>query len=293
MSEWKIQFADIEICSHCNARCIFCPVSRSPLPRRIMTQETFALVLQKLQPVALQWVTFNHYNEPLLDNDFLWRASLLTQYKIKLRLYTNAIGLVPRLARQLSELQVIESIVVNIPSADPQEYRRLMGIPMPPTLLDNIQAAVDCGLWVRLCINGPLELAMANKTGLMGLVKRDSSRRCDYYLNHPHDRAGLLKNPMVRSKEPWRDILHGCQRISEHVHVTVEGKVFLCCQDYYQKHIWGNLMVQSLQEIWESPQVEHYRQWIQGSQEAPSDFICRQCVELRRICTVMPKLDSR
>jgi hypothetical protein len=247
-----------------------------------MSQELFAIILQSLSSLPLSWVALNHYNEPLLDPQFLDKASLLARYGRRLRLYTNGILLSPQYSRTLAELGIIESVVVNIPSPNPVEYNELMGIKMSDCLLPNICAAAEHGFKIHLCVNGLPENARKNKEKLKEILDSKSKRKWKAYANFTHDRAGVLKNQFVTSKGIWNGSMAGCQRILEHIHINIAGKVFLCCQDYYQKHILGDLLKESVPEILYGDVAVEYYGKIFGYTPSPPDFICRSCAELRR-----------
>ena len=62
------------------------------------------------------------------------------------------------------------------------------------------------------------------------------------------------------------------------MHVTPHGKCVLCCQDYFDQYVIGDLHTESLDEILGGPQMALYRRWLYGMEEAPQDFICRHCI---------------
>ena len=62
--------AHIETCSHCNARCVFCPVSEHTVKPRTMDQGVYAIVVHKLAAAGITSLSLNAYNEPLLDRLF-------------------------------------------------------------------------------------------------------------------------------------------------------------------------------------------------------------------------------
>ena len=65
------------------------------------------------------------------------------------------------------------------------------------------------------------------------------------------------------------------------VHITSHGKWVLCCQDYHEQHVIGDLNEQSLDEILGGPKMALLRRWVYGLDEAPTEFICRNCVFAR------------
>jgi hypothetical protein len=277
-----IRYVDVEISSHCNARCRFCPVAADPLPRRLMAQDVFARILDAVASAPVQWVSLNHYNEPTLDPGFLDKVRLLAERHLALRLFTNATRLTAVMAAELVRLGNVDEVVVNLPSVDPAEYRERMGIRMFPDLLDRLVAAARLALPLNICVNGEPAAARRNLDRITawfaaaGVTVRG-------YVNATHDRAGLLgAGGDVLVSGRWLGGLGGCRRVFEHLSVNVEGKVFLCCQDYHQEHVLGDLLSQSLDDILRGEEATRLRRQIFGDLGAPESFICRSCLELNR-----------
>jgi hypothetical protein len=55
----------------------------------------------------------------------------------------------------------------------------------------------------------------------------------------------------------------------------------LCCEDYDEKYVVGDLTRQTVREVLEGEELALMRKWIYGLEEAPADFICRKCVFAR------------
>jgi hypothetical protein len=52
----------------------------------------------------------------------------------------------------------------------------------------------------------------------------------------------------------------------------------LCCEDYDEKHVVGDLTHESVTEVLTGSRFALLRKWVYGIEEAPADFICRGCV---------------
>ncbi|HVR99359.1 MAG TPA: SPASM domain-containing protein, partial [Thermoanaerobaculia bacterium] len=64
----------------------------------------------------------------------------------------------------------------------------------------------------------------------------------------------------------------------QHLHITPQGKCVLCCEDYDEYHVVGDLTVSSVDEVLRGPELARMRRMIYGLEEAPPNFICRNCV---------------
>lgn len=58
----------LEISTHCNRRCVYCPQSVDALPAEFMSWELLIAVMQRLKDIGWSGpVSYNNFNEPLLD----------------------------------------------------------------------------------------------------------------------------------------------------------------------------------------------------------------------------------
>ena len=70
---------------------------------------------------------------------------------------------------------------------------------------------------------------------------------------------------------------YGGSRPIEHVHITAAGRVVLCCQDYEEQWVAGDLNTDSLESILKSPAYARLRRLAYGLEPAPDQFLCSGC----------------
>ena len=68
-----------------------------------------------------------------------------------------------------------------------------------------------------------------------------------------------------------------CYVPAEMLIVTVSGDVVLCYEDARRQHVFGNLMEQSLVEIWTSDRFTAAREWLARGERAKISGACSQC----------------
>ncbi len=117
---------DIETCSHCNARCQYCPVSLDPKPKHVMPLDLFEHIARQIAPHQPDWVALNNFSEPLLDPFFLERCRCLENLGLKIALLTNASIMKPAILEYLKRANVLRFVVMNFASDDPEEWGFLM-----------------------------------------------------------------------------------------------------------------------------------------------------------------------
>lgn len=276
---------DIETCRQCNARCQFCPQSVSPKSRGVMPMDLFSLILSRLAGTTPEWVAFNHYGEPLVDPFFRERVELLRERKLQLGLYTNGVLLKDALVDFLAEGGVYK-IVFNFPSLDPAEWCELMQ--MREQSYWKARRAIEYSLTtcsnlpqgIGISVNGVTETQPAR----VNAIKEHFSTfgRVQVRSEFSNSRAGAIQNELVQitSRTAWRQY-GGCDRIARHLHISSEGKVFLCCQDYDQNVILGDLTQESVSEIMTGPLARQLRAEMFGLAPMQSGRICLNCHALR------------
>ena len=91
------------------------------------------------------------------------------------------------------------------------------------------------------------------------------------------DRAGNLSNPNLFSKRN----LHGsiscsiCGDKLNHNILLPDGTVLMCCMDYGMKHVFGNLLKQSYDEIMNSTEYQRVKSGMSGNENV--EILCRNC----------------
>ena len=276
---------DIETVSHCNARCTYCPQSLSPKPKAVMAMSIFAKLLERLKPYSPKWIALNHYGEPLLDPFFNERVNMMSEQNHKLFLFTNGVFMTEDLLHFLSH-RLLHGVGINFPSLEPLEWARMMRLSQAnfSRTLHQIESAVSL-----------LSGKVAQLEILINNIDNDQSGRVDRIRGHfdhfgevniikwgSHSRAGSIENSQVYCAQHNNQAsFWGCERIVGQLHVSVTGDCFLCCQDYFQKYQFGNIVSHSIDDIMRHGAANELRAEIYGSRKMITDRICRKCVRLR------------
>ncbi|MFH1618320.1 MAG: radical SAM protein [bacterium] len=285
---WKatrISTVEIEISTRCNWRCRYCPVSLDPKPPATMDMNLFRDILDKAQKhQTVRAVQFDAYNEPALEEHFEDRVRLLAETRLKLRLYTNGSVLDEKKINLLKDTEVLEFVRFNLPSNDEEIFREMTGSPMLKQTLRNIDHAVSRGLPVELSIQGSEEEIARN----IGALKRRfgpiaaNEYRAMRRQNVTTDRAGAVSQGRYRKDVHVAGLLAGCRLPLTVVVISIHGDLYLCCEDYYQRNVFGNIRDGSLEEVMSGPKAERLRRQVFGAETAPDDFICRNCGHMKQ-----------
>lgn len=68
-----------------------------------------------------------------------------------------------------------------------------------------------------------------------------------------------------------------CFAPAEMLIVGYNGDVYLCVQDYGREYVMGNIICQSLTDIWETPAFRRYRDLLSRGQRADACGLCSRC----------------
>jgi pyruvate-formate lyase-activating enzyme len=273
-------FVSLETCTTCNHRCPFCPVSIDPREREVMSQELFESIADQVVAIGGKEVVvfLSNYNEPTIDPLFEERCLALFARGLPVSLLTNASHFGPERADRLSRAGRFRYIGINLPTLDPDRYEKMHGTRDLARVLGNIDA-----LAAR---------EIAEETAIVVLGANDAAHRRDveeirtrfaplgWEVKSFRIRSRPASGTFVPEPPPVKE-LRGCElmgsRPFEHLHVTATAKAVLCCQDYYEKLVVGDLKTQTVAEVLGGDVMARLRRWTYGVEQAPDDFLCRRC----------------
>ena len=271
--------ASIETSTTCNHSCTYCPVSEFPMAHQLMDLKLFKHVMDELAGLGrpLKRISYNHYNEPLVDPYLVDRVHLSLGYNFfhKILLNTNLSILPKKLPDDLKFASDRLEFNINLPTTNPERYRQLHGKDHYHRVEANIGRLREAGFAVRINIQDNSLVSRADQVSVLtrfkGLIPVETIESTS--------RGGLVEAVITPYEKKADSVLAGClqDRPTAYVHIGVAGEVFLCCQDYFKKDRLGDLTRQSLGEILKSPEARKYLEYIYGGRESPADFICNRC----------------
>lgn len=264
--------ATIEITTKigCKVNCKFCPQStliqkyfENDVDRAsVMSLETFSECLNKLPQNCM--LMFCGMSEPLLNPECLEMMRLAVSSNRTVDLYTTLVGADASLIEQLSKIPfgfVVLHLAdkygyANIPVSD--EYYKMVEMLVnqkrkdgrPFVNMCNAQAEPDEKL-LEIC-EGKYEIFTTMT-----------------------DRAGNLNDPRLLKKEGLSGPLSCslCGPKLDHNILLPDGTLLLCCMDYGMKHVLGNLLENSYEEILNGNEAARVKRAMLGGEDA----LCRHC----------------
>jgi MoaA/NifB/PqqE/SkfB family radical SAM enzyme len=281
-----LRIVSLETMTTCNQKCYFCPVSIAPREDEVMTDELFLRIVAELGAFrdTLESVFLQSYNEPTLDRRFLDHCRILFDAGIPVAVLSNGSGLTPAKCDALVEAGPLRFLCINLSTLDRERYRADRGEDHLPVVLRNLEYMQN--------------LAVAEQMKIVVLGTGDDTHRADFDAIRERFAGSrfAVEQHIVMDRAGWLDVgikaaernrpLAGCDNVGsrplQHLHITPRGRCILCCEDYDEKYVVGDLNQQSILEVLEGDELAKLRRWIYGLEESPDDFMCRDCVFARR-----------
>jgi hypothetical protein len=284
-SRFALRYVSLEASTGCNQACYFCPVSVDPRPDYSMPTDRYESIVGQLAAYrdTIETVFMINYNEPTMDKRFLDQVRTLKAHGLPPAVLTNGSGLTPATVDTLMELGGLRFLSVNLSTLDRQRYQHDRGADHLPLVLRNLDYAKTRRIAPQMDMVVLGRGDATHKSDVEEIRERFAGSCFEVKGFEVMDRAGRL--PVGRKPPAPHARLGGCDNVGsrplQHLHITPHGKCVLCCEDYDEKYVVGDLTTQTVAEVLAGPEIAKLRRWSYGQEEAPADFICRHCVFAR------------
>lgn len=278
---FRLRIATLEASTVCNQSCYFCPVSVNRRETEMMDMKFYEQIVSQLSDFkhTLEGVFMINYNEPTADPRFLEQVALLKRYGLNPAVNSNGSGLTPRVVDSLMEQGGLRFLSINLSTIDRDQYKRDRGRDHLEKVLFNLTYAGQRKLAQQMDI-AVLGTGDASHDAQFAAI---TARFADSFFQVKQFRLMNRAGQVAVGDSPleMRRPLRGCDNLGsrpiEHVHINPRGECLLCCQDYSEKYIIGDLRKQSLKKILVSERAASLRRQAYGLEESPETFICRKC----------------
>jgi radical SAM protein with 4Fe4S-binding SPASM domain len=250
--------AQIETNTYCNQSCWYC--QNSCYPRRadsVMSMDLFGHVLKEIlicYPESEPIVSFAAYNEPTFDPHLKERLDALKKAGFSFSFFSNGMNLTRDLVDFMArEKPGIMDFFFNIPAFEPDEYQRLAGAPAGNIFRITENLFYLCSkkdqIGSRISINVHGDMGESHRSNHLRAKAIFNPLGVNVLFQGIMNRAGMLDDRIPQSVDHRTDQLLCSMRRFEDLYIGVEGNVYLCCHDYYQKYTYGNLREVPLKDL--------------------------------------------
>ena len=279
-----LKIVSLETMTACNQKCYFCPVSIAPREDYDMPTELFERIVNELTTFpTIETVFLQSYNEPTLDRRFVDQCRTLFDARLPVAVLSNGSGLTPSRVDALLNAGELRYLCINLSTMDRERYARDRGQDHSDLVLRNLDAMKNLPVAsdMKIVVLGTGDAAHTND--FAAIRDRYAGSRFNVEMHHVMDRAGWLEIGL--RPETKKRHLRGCDNVGsrplQHLHITPHGTCVLCCEDYDEKYVVGDVTKQTIAQVLEGPELAQMRRWTYGIEEAPDDFICRSCIFAR------------
>lgn len=273
---------EIQTASYCNSNCIICPYRdvKNKITHGVMSDGLFKKIISQIKSSWSTRIVLYFNNEPFLDPNIIERIKYinLTLPYSEIEISSNASLLDSEIQKKLLGTH-ISDLRLSVFGFTKNTHKKVM----PGLDWDIVKCNID-----QLVNNKKLRTKIDQISIVMidypGLSKQDIKLARQYcennFINFKlwgfFDRSANVKK---FSNNFFKQTVIGCgqDRPLDRLHVLFDGQVVLCCMDWKQEHILGNLNTENIQEIWDSKKYQSVRNAIYSNKGKPPK-LCQHCI---------------
>lgn len=292
----------IQTINHCNGSCIMCPIGKSKGNKvKVMSNDLFEKIIVEASKnhLPFTYVYLFLQNEPLLDKEIFRKLILikkLSNGRLKTGIVTNGTLFTDKKIEELL-LSDVDELICSIDALTENTYNKIRQGLNFKTLMININKIIDSGydkyLAVKFVIqkdniselhdfrrfwrgkNIPIQLStLNNRSGDLDLYNGLKIHRTknSFLVKIIHN----IRNDLLRK------MAHKvCPVPITTFNILYNGDVILCCDDFSNKMIIGNVNQLSIKEIWNSKKYDLIRDLLfEGKNKEIS--VCQRCSKMEK-----------
>lgn len=286
------RYLDVELTNACNFNCCFCPTGTRTMQRTkgYMPEEVVQALVNNIEKYKIPGVRFIRWGEPTLHPDYLSILKRVKKTGAFIHINTNGSLLDREQIRQLIEME-LDSMKFSFQGADEGTYNEMREGGDYNRLLSIVREMSELRgdrLFPYIQISTTLTAETAEQ---IENFKADIGEYCDYYnvgytkLNHLDvDKMNIddKEKKKIRKLQEQETIHHvyreTCNEAFDKLSINWNGDVTLCCSDYDNFMIVGNIMDMDLKQIFNSRIADMYREMIVKKQYGKIKC-CSTCYE--------------
>lgn len=291
----------VEPASQCNLACSHCPTGTVEMVRSVMTEQVFEKVLEEIErhKTSIKVIVLYHGGEPLLNRNFYRIVAQIKSINDSFLVKTVSNGMA--LTRKHSE-QIISSgldmIEFSLDGESPDESQHVREKSNTQRIVNNIKYLIELkavagatkpDVYIATTqflrdkdqVNAPVKppvpawLEQTFRGGVSGF-------KATYALQWPHmGDSGKFYFLTVDNQDS-----NECDHVINTITIRADGSVVPCCYDLTSKLVMGNILDQSLTDIWNGRNYQILRRSIESKKNIS---ICAACAVVRPATYLIPK----
>ena len=288
------RYLDIELTNICNFQCRFCPTGTKSTNRMkgYMPDSVVDAIAENVRKYHIPGVRFIMWGEPTLHPKYIDIMKIIKNAGAKIHINTNGSLLDDVQVRELLKIPV-DSIKFSFQGADDKTYNEMRKGGDYQSLIKKVRMVREMRdeyaspTYIQISTTLTTESAEQVKN-----FQHDVENACDFYnightlLNHLNvenmniDEEEKKKIKALHEQETIRHKYQEvCAEAFDKLCVYWNGDVTLCCSDYDNFMIVGNILDMDVQEIFTSRAADSYRKVIADKQYGRIKC-CSTCYEI-------------
>lgn len=261
---------EVSLCSACTNNCAYCPQcllrSRYDSNIKLMSFENFKMAIDKLPPDSS--VSFAGFSEPAMNPYFCDMVLYAHSKGHEISLFSTLVGLKIEQYNKIKDIP-FGKLVIHLPDNCGKSKIKITRqyLEMLKYFVDNPPEAEcefthhvgDLHPYVKDIVPHSHTICISDRAGNLrvdapNVVKAEQTGKlkCNAFLSVPDGAGVLLPN----------------------------GDIQVCCQDFGLEHTFGNLFIQSWEEIMNSAERKKF---CASLLDEASDCMCRKCIRAESI----------
>lgn len=255
----------IEINNNCNLNCVMCNTKLSSRPTGYMDRELFARILELLSQIGVKAPGLHTVGEPFVHPDLPGLLEVAQQKHYPVHLSTNA-----QFSKRISSILgpyggIIDHLRFSIDAAFPDTYQAIRR----GGTFDKVLASLEVVKKYNETASKPILL------------------KCNFVVSHLNHREigdflklmlkytalENIKFSLVDGLTPDSSYFHEqfpfpnlvrhavpCRMVFRNVYFTHDGKLTLCCRDYEEELVVGDILGSNIMDNWLNPVSQDIRE---------------------------------
>lgn len=272
----------IETTNLCNAKCIMCPHDKINREPYFMTDYVFEKCINDIENIGLKGaqIFLHKEGEPLMDSKIMERLKIVSSKfgaTNEVGISTNAMLFTKDMADKYIETGA-NLIFFSVDGVDKKEYERIRINLKYDIVEENIKYFLERCKKLDSNIRVVMQmLIQCEENSSQKFIDKWKKYPCEFYIKEMHgyldgghsSQTTALSNSQVNMcDDPFRLVV-----------VYTNGNVGLCCWDYNNEYSLGNIMENSLLDLYNGEKAEKLRGAI-TSKKCEDIIPCNRCAKV-------------
>ncbi len=290
----KPSFASFELSARCNLNCPQCDVGNNLTNRKnnFLYYNEYCKIMNEIGPTMLDAI-FYFQGEPLLNKNFANYISYAKQYNIYTITSTNAQIINKNIALDIVK-SGLDRIIISIDGTTQEVYEKYRKGGLLSKSIEAIKLLKETKTELNSktpCIEAQFIVFRFNQHQinefkiLAPTWGADKISIKSAQIHSPNENSEIIPTINKYSRyhkinRKWKikkDYTKACFRAWYGMVISADGNILPCCFDKQEKHIYGNIKEDKIENIWKNKKSKDFRNTLLNNRQSIN--ICRNCNE--------------